>query len=92
VRWLSPRIARHAALSGATRGAWADCDWWHARDEKFRPIEPGIQPLAYGAANRVLKLRGYGDAIVPEVAAEFIEASSGGVTAGKEDDEQSDGA
>jgi DNA (cytosine-5)-methyltransferase 1 len=31
--------------------------------------------LAHGASHRVLKLRGYGDAIVPEVAAEFIQAA-----------------
>lgn len=73
--WLDPHTARSVAEAGATRGFWADCDWWHARDGKWRPIEPGIQPLAHGAAHRVLKLRGYGDAIIPQVAAEFIVAS-----------------
>ena len=62
----------HAALAGATRGFWADCDWWYGRDNKYRPIEPGVQPLAHGATNRVLKLRGYGDAIVAEAAKAFI--------------------
>jgi len=74
--WLDPLTARSVAEAGATRGFWADCDWWHARDGKYRPIEPGLFPLAHGAANRVLKLRGYGDAIVPQVAAEFIRASA----------------
>jgi DNA (cytosine-5)-methyltransferase 1 len=41
-----------------------------------RPIEPGIFPLAHGVANRVLKLRGYGDAINAEVAAEFIKTAA----------------
>ena len=72
--WLDPEQARSVAASGATRGFWADCDWWYGRDGKYRPIEPGIQPLAHGATARVLKLRGYGDAIVAQAAAAFIEA------------------
>ena len=74
--WLDPHTARSVAEAGATRGFWADCDWWHARDGKYRPIEPGIFPLAHGVANRVLKLRGYGDAINAEVAAEFIKTAA----------------
>lgn len=72
--WLDPLTARSVAEAGATRGFWADCDWWYGRDDKFRPIGPGIQPLAHGVANRVVKLRGYGDAIVSEAAATFIAA------------------
>ena len=74
--WLDPLTARSVAETGATRGFWADCDWWHARDGKYRPIEPRVFPLAHGASNRVLKLRGYGDAIVAEVAKEFITAAT----------------
>lgn len=37
--------------------------------------EPGAFPLAYGVPDRVVKLRGSGNAIVPQVAAAFIEAS-----------------
>ena len=44
----------------------------NGRDEKFRPIEPGVQPLAHGVPKRMGKLRGYGNAISPEIAAEFI--------------------
>jgi DNA (cytosine-5)-methyltransferase 1 len=72
--WLDPHTARSVAEAGATRGFWADCDWWHARDEKYRPIKPGIFPLAHGVAERVGQLRGYGNAIVPQVAAEFVRA------------------
>jgi DNA (cytosine-5)-methyltransferase 1 len=74
--WLDPQQARSVAAAGATRGFWADCDWWYGKDGKYRPIEPGIFPLAHGASNRVLKLRGYGDAICAPVAAEFITAFS----------------
>ena len=41
---------------------------------KARRVEPGIQPLAHGVSARVVRLRGYGNAIVPQVAAEFIAA------------------
>jgi hypothetical protein len=61
--WLDPVTARSIAAAGATRGFWADCDWWYGRDEKYRPIGPGLQPLAHGAPARVVRLRGYGDAI-----------------------------
>ena len=36
--------------------------------------QPGITPLADGVSNRVVKLRGYGNAINPQIAAEFIGA------------------
>jgi DNA (cytosine-5)-methyltransferase 1 len=74
--WLDPNSARSASDAGATRGFWADCDWWYGRDGKWRPIGPGLFPLAHGAAARVLRLRGYGDAICAETAKAFIEAYS----------------
>lgn len=59
----------------ATRNIfWSDADWLFCRDQKFRPVEPGAFPLANGVPARVGRLRGYGNAIVPQVAAEFIRA------------------
>lgn len=72
--WLDPQQARSVAEAGATRGFWADCDWWHGRDGKYRPIEPGIFPLAHGYPNRVGILRLAGDAINIEQAKIWIEA------------------
>jgi len=55
-------------------GHWSDCDWLPCRDGKARPAESGIAPLAHGVPARVGRLRGYGNAIVPQVAAEFVKA------------------
>ena len=57
-----------------TDGHWRDADWLFCRDGKWRPVEPGTFPLAHGLPARVGRLRGYGNAIVPQVAAAWIEA------------------
>jgi len=54
---------------------WSDFDLIPCRDGKARRVEPGIFPLAHGVPNRVGKLRAYGNAIVPQVAAEFIRST-----------------
>src|ERR1041384_1481204 len=69
--WLDPFTARSVAEAGTTRGFWSDCDWWYGRDEKYRPIEPGLFPLVNGAAHRMVKLRGYGNALVAPLAQAF---------------------
>jgi len=43
-------------------------------DGKARRIEPSAFPLAHGIPGRVGLLRGYGNAIVPQIAAEFVTA------------------
>ena len=58
-----------------TNGIWADADWLYCRDGKWRPVEPGTFPLVDGAAERVGRLRGYGNAIVAEQAKIFIETA-----------------
>ena len=73
-RRLRSDAARSVAASGATRGAWADADWLLLKDGSIRPVESGTFPLAYGVSARVGRLRGYGNAIVPEAAAAFIES------------------
>ena len=53
-------------------------DWWSnfqlipCLDGYYRRIEPGTHPLSHGVPSRLVKLRGYGNAIVPPLAAEFI--------------------
>jgi DNA (cytosine-5)-methyltransferase 1 len=60
---------------GPTNGFWRDADWLNCRDGKWRPVEPGAFPLAHGIPGRVGRLRAYGNAIVPQVAAAFIAAT-----------------
>ena len=71
------RGARSAdgSWSGAGGAAWSDCDWIPCSDGVARPVEPRTHPLAHGVPARVGKLRAYGNAIVPQVAAAFIRAA-----------------
>ena len=78
------RIERSRGLSGDgdasygndadRRGAWDDLEWIFCRDGKWRPTQPGLQPLALGVPSRVGRLRAYGNAIVAPLATEFIRA------------------
>ena len=61
------------------RAGRGGADFWDGEyipcaDGKARRIEPGIFPLADGVSNRVGTLRGAGNAIVPQVAGEFVKA------------------
>ena len=58
-------------------GFWQDADWLLCKDGIWRPVEPGSFPLADGVPARVGRLRAYGNAIVPQVAAEVIRAWMG---------------
>lgn len=59
---------------GPTNGFWADAEWIYCTDEKYRATQPGVFPLAHGAAQRVGRLRAYGNAIVAPVAEAFVKA------------------
>ncbi|EBA3203109.1 DNA cytosine methyltransferase [Salmonella enterica] len=87
--WIMQRINRPLEVNGF----WRDADWLFCRDGKWRPVEPGTFPLVDGAAarlgrvepgvarvassNRVGRLKGYGNAINAQAAAEFIRAYMG---------------
>jgi DNA (cytosine-5)-methyltransferase 1 len=73
------RVIGDAALTGSGRysisPSWAGFDVIQCRDGKARRVESGTFPLADGISGRVGLLRGYGNAIVPQLAAEFINAA-----------------
>jgi DNA (cytosine-5)-methyltransferase 1 len=62
--------------SSESAGFWDESTLVACRDGKTRrvPTEPAFFPLAHGIPARVVRLRGYGNAIVPQVAAEFVSA------------------
>lgn len=73
--------------NGCHQVDWFNAIWWPCRDGKYRrvparwmedagkwEIEPAFFPLVNAIPNRVGILRGAGNAIVPALAAEFIQA------------------
>ena len=74
-RTVSRENARAGAGGGGERhSAWANAIWLTGTDGKTRRSKPGLPLLAHGVPNRVGKLRAYGNAIVPPLAAEVIKA------------------
>lgn len=71
---VQERTYKQPAGAGSVENFWSDADWLGCTDGKFRSVEPGTFPLADGIPARVGRLRGYGNAIVPQIAAEFIQA------------------
>lgn len=53
---------------------WSGSEFIECADGKQRRVEPSIRLLADGVPSRLAKLRGLGNSIVPQVAAEFIKA------------------
>ena len=63
-----------AATETGTSGFWSPAEWLPCQDGRLRPVEPGTFPLAHGVANRVGKLRAYGNALCAPLATRFVEA------------------
>lgn len=66
-----------AERHGASSGFWAG-EWRTGADGKARLVKPGIELLAARIPARVVRLRAYGNAIVPQTAAAFIAAYMAG--------------
>lgn len=54
--------------------SWRDFDVILCRDGKSRRVKSSLQCVAHGVPGRMVKLRGFGNAIVPELAAQFVNA------------------
>ena len=70
------------ALARESSGAnpnvlWLECEWIRGSDGKLRPIESKMDDGVSKGMGRVRagKLKGYGNAIVPQLAAEFIKST-----------------
>lgn len=68
----SQRLERGAQDGAAAPPVERSPVYIQCADGKARQIEPGIEPLAYGVSARMGRLRAYGNAIVPQVAAEVL--------------------
>jgi DNA (cytosine-5)-methyltransferase 1 len=60
---------------GLQESPWENDKWIESGHGWKFALKPGLCLLADGVSARVERLRGYGNAIVPQVAAEFIRAS-----------------
>lgn len=67
-------VADRSASTTGRRSFWSDAEWIEGHDGAWRRVQPGARLLGHGFPSRVGRLRAYGNAIVPQLAAEVIGA------------------
>lgn len=65
------RIAQGEHRHAQQASAWSDAEWITGKDGKARRVKPGVRLLAHGVPGRVARLKGLGNAVVPEEAFRF---------------------
>lgn len=53
---------------------WDEVEWIECKDGTLRCFQPGAYPLSISTPGRVGQIQGYGNAIVPQIAAVFIKS------------------
>jgi DNA (cytosine-5)-methyltransferase 1 len=76
----NPKIISETRVHNSEVGRSSSFNSWHTFDvvaceDGKRRIEPGTFPLANGVPSRMDKLCAYGNAIVPQVASQFVSAT-----------------
>jgi DNA (cytosine-5)-methyltransferase 1 len=69
--WADGDVSRRSP----TNGFWRASDWLYCRDDRWRPTQSEIFPLASGVPARVGKLRAAGNALCVPQAVAFIQAA-----------------
>lgn len=72
--WTGSCPCQPFSIAGKKKGEQDERHLWPAFRDLIRRVGSGVFPLAHGVPARVGKLRAYGNAIVPEVAALFVQA------------------
>lgn len=74
ILWNGRCESNETSRRGGSDSFWSNAIWLTGADGKARRAEPSIPLLAHGIPGRVGRLRAYGNAIVPPLAAEVIKA------------------
>lgn len=71
---LERRQGGQAPTAKRAETPWSGAVWERGADGMQRAVKPGLRVMAHGVPGRVGQIRGFGNAIVPAVAAEIIAA------------------
>jgi DNA (cytosine-5)-methyltransferase 1 len=69
-----PERRQEGRVTAGWSRPWDNAEWVKGIDGKARRVGSGVRLLAHGIPSRMGRLRAYGNAIVPPLAAEIIKA------------------
>ena len=72
---IDKTIGTQCAVGDMEDSPWKDVEWYTSSDGRKFCHKPGLSLLAHGFPFRVGRLRAYGNAIIPQLAAQFIKAT-----------------